>query len=588
MYKEIEKLMQAAKAYYVDANPIMSDEAYDALFQKVRDFEIVNNIEDKLTDKVCLGYFEGDKACRVKHPSPMLSVENDNVRVIDAPVIITPKIDGAAVELWYVKGELVRKVTRGDGEYGSDITKIKIHNIPNCIPIIKDKIEIRGEVYCPTYKEYGKSHRNVVAGSLGKVDFEEDRDLYFIPYWTSLWDTYKTYSEELHFLKVSGFIPIPHIQANGPINLTNDFMTDLPYPIDGYVLRYNSNELYGEKTAHHYKGIWCWKCISEGKPTVIEKVTWKKSKNGIWTPVANVSPIELDDSIVSQVNLMHLDYIADKDIAIGDEVLVHKAKGIIPEIKEVLNRPDDREFIYLTYCPDCGNELVSDGIYLKCENKECSKDKFIEFFCKTIGIKGLALKNIEKLQLRTPLDLYSLTGEVLQKKLGAIGPKIYKEIQASIDVPVVKLIAALNPPGFKETMLKKIFQEYPNIEVMKNKETLTSIKGIGEKRADALCSWYINKFEPLLPLLVKIGFDLVPQVEGIKMEIGVTGTFPMTRNAFKDIMKAKGVEVKNLTKKSKLLVVGDKPSQSKIDKAKKYGISVVPYHDFIKDLNGTK
>jgi DNA ligase (NAD+) len=588
MYKEIEKLTKAAKAYYVDNAPIMTDEAYDKLYNKIRAWEEEQDIEDKLTDRICLGYFEGDKTDKVKHLYPMLSVENNNTRAIDKQSIITPKIDGVAIELVYVKGTLYQKLTRGNGEYGSDITKVIIHCIPEQINTDQHLVVIRGEATCPTYKDYGKSHRNVVAGSIGRVDFSEDRGLYFTAYWSNLFNVFDLYLDELNFLKSCGFVIPPYVVANGPVSLTNDFMKDLLYPIDGYVIRYNHNSNYGDKTAHHYKGIWCWKCYGDEAETTILDVEWNKSKNGIFTPVAIVEPVELEESTVSRVNLMHLDYIAEKDVGIGDTILIHKAKGIIPEIIKVVKDAPNKQYPYLTYCPDCGEELLSDGVYLKCTNMQCSKDQFIEFFCKTMGIKGLALKNIEKLNIAHPLDLYSTSKEVLTTKLGKIGGKIYHEIQESINVPMVKIIAALNPPNAKENTLRKIFDAYPNIDVLDNKESLVSVEGIGQKKAEKLYDWYNNVLKNYIPILVKIGFDLTHEVAKIKMEIAVTGTFPMKRNDFKDFMKTKGVEVKNLTKKSKLLVIGDKPSQSKIDKANKYKIPVVPYHTFIKDLNGHK
>ena len=587
MQDKIRKLLLAAKAFYVDNSPIITDKEYDKLFNEVKTWEEVNNITDKLTNKVCLGYFEGDKTEKVKHDYPMLSVENANTRAIDKEVIITPKIDGVAIELVYIKGQLYRQLTRGDGEYGSDVTKVFIHSIPKSISTEYDKVIVRGEVTCPNYKEYGKSHRNVVAGSIGRVDFEEDRNLYFTPYWTNLSEVYEDYEDELEWLKKQGFTSIPYIRTNKPVSFTNNFIPNLPYPIDGYVIRYAKNKYYGEATSHHYKGIWCWKCYEDKAETKIIKVEWSKSKNSIWTPVAIIEPVELEESTVSRVNLMHYDYIREKDVAIGDTVLVHKARGIIPEIVEVVKRPKDRKQIYLLSCPDCGESLVSEGVHIKCPNSDCSKDKAIEFFCKVISIKGLALKNIEKLNINSPLDLYSFTQEQLKTKLGKIGEKIYKEIQESIKADVVKLIAALNPPKIKETYLIRIFDEFPNIEILGKKDKLIEIEGIADKRAESLTRWYEDKFKPLIPILVKIGFDLTPKVSKIKMELAVTGTFPMTRNEFISFMETKGVKVKNLTKKTKILIVGQKPSQTKIDKAKKYNIPVVPFSQFIKELNGT-
>ena len=586
---KIELLLKAAYMYYVENDPLMSDRDYDKLFEEVRIWEGTNGIADRITDKVCLGYFEGDKTVKVGHPTPMLSVENDNNRELKRPAVITPKIDGAAVELIYKNGQLYRKLTRGDGHYGSDIIKVLIHDVPETVDIARREVVIRGEVHCPQYKKYGKSHRNVVAGAIGRVDFLQDRGLYFVPYWTNLYDEYETYLMELDWLHDNKFTEIPHKLISGNVVLYNRYMPDLPYPIDGYVLRYNDNTYYGERTNHHYKGIWAWKCVEEEEITEIVGVEWSKSKNGIWTPVAILDPIEIDDSTISRVNLMSMDYIADKNICIHDMVKVRKAKGIIPEIVEVVDWDSEkREYIYITNCPDCGAELLHDGIYLKCENPMCSIDKQIEYFCQVMGIKGLAIKSIEKLNIRSPLYLYGMSEEHLYNVLGQNGKKVYKEIQDSIKMPLVKLLTALNCPKAKEATFKKIFDKFPTIEVLDDFANLVEVEGIGNKKAEAIVDWYRNEFKLLIPLLTQIGFELIYHRETINLEIAVTGTFPMTRNEFKSIMKSKGVEVKNLTKASKLLVTGDKASQSKIDKATKYNIPVVPYHTFIKDLNNGK
>ena len=165
---------------------------------------------------------------------------------------------------------------------------------------------------------------------------------------------------------------------------------------------------------------------------------------------------------------------------------------------------------------------------------------------------------------------------------------IYKEIQNSKNISLVKLLAALNCPKAKENTFIKIFNKFPSIEVLGNEEKLQEVTGIGEKKAEAITDWYTNKLLPLMPILIEIGFDLVYHTPKVNMIIAVTGTFPMKRNEFKEMMLKKGIEVKNLTKTSKILVTGDKASPSKIDKAIKYNIPVVTYYKFIKDLNGLK
>jgi len=585
MNKKINLLIRAAYHYYVLASPIMSDEEYDALYDEVKKWEEENNIEDKLTDKVCLGYFEGDSTVKVKHKYPMISIEKNNEKGIISPTVVTPKLDGVALELEYINGELYRKLTRGDGEYGSDVTKIKVHGIPEKINWSGDVV-IRGEVLCPTYLDYGKVHRNVVAGALGKVDINEDRELTFVAYWTDLcFNVFDTYAEELEWLRGLSFAVVPFVVLSKPTTITKDLIKH-NYPTDGYVLRLNDNSTFGDRTSHHYKNQWAFKFASEAKETVIIGVDWSVSKNNVYTPVALLEPITLDDTLVSRVTLNNLDWIGERDICIGDTVLVHKAKDIIPEIKEVINRPKDRKFIHLTCCLKCGEELVMDGVRLVCLNPECNTDKIIEYFAKTIGIKGLALKSIEKLNLSHPLDLYSKPQQFFIDKLGKNGVKIYREIQDSVKRnDFIKLLCAINIPNIKSTALKKIFAEYNYFEVLGDFDKLTQIKGIGDITARSIVEWYESFIVEYKALYEAVGFTFIPpKIEKEEKFIAVTGTLPMTRSEFTRMMAEKGITVKSLTKKTLLLVVGEKPGQGNLNKADKYGIKKVEYHTFIKDM----
>lgn len=576
----IQTLVDAAYAYYVLNAPIMTDEEYDIIYAKVK------KVNPELCDNLNLGYFEGNSTVKVKHEEPMLSIEKDNERMWEEPVVCMPKLDGVSCELVYKQGVLVYQLTRGDGRYGSDITKYKIGKVPKVLSEAYD-LTVRGEVMCPNYKKYGKSHRNIVAGTLGLNDIQEaaDRELTFYAYWTSLHKIMNYYTDELKLIAEEGF-NVPKYWCLNP-GESFDTHTKFGFPTDGIVYRYNDNNNYGEYTSHHYKNIWCWKPQGKVKETVIKSVTWKDSKNSVFTPVAVIEPVEIDETTISQVNLMSLDYVRSKDIAIGDSVLVHKAKGIIPEITQVIERPAERQNIFLEQCPKCGSDLYFEGIYLTCSNPLCSIDRQIAFFCKTVGIKGLAIKNIEKLTLQSPLTLYNLTEDELILKLGKIGETVYAEIQKSIKTTdLVTLLAALNPPKVKQSMLRKILTQVKELSDLLDYNKLIEIKGVGDIIATGLVDWTQDFYTVEYPIIQSIGFNLeLPKINEDKI-IGLTGTLPEKRSDFISRMSSQfNITVKTgVTKACKIVVIGDKASQAKIDKASKYGIPVVDYYEFIESL----
>ena len=206
MENKIKKLLTAAYNYYVLNQSIITDAEYDRLYEEVYKFEVDNNIpeDERITGKLNLGYFEGKAQEKLPHPIPMLSLSKE-MKEVNEEVVITPKLDGVALELQYRKGVLYAKVTRGNGTIGGDVTKASIENIPSFIEAWKDKdlVIVRGEVMCDSWQ--GATHRNYVAGTLGLKDIYEiaKRDLYFIAYF--LYPMKKTYVEDLKELESTGF-----------------------------------------------------------------------------------------------------------------------------------------------------------------------------------------------------------------------------------------------------------------------------------------------------------------------------------------------------------------------------------------------
>lgn len=581
----IEKLLKAAYYYYVKNAPIMSDSEYDALFKECKELEKHLPPHLRITDKVCLGYFEGVSRTKLQHPIPMLSIEKDNDRV-EFPVVQTPKLDGVALELCYRYGNLTAKITRGDGYIGADVTKQPIQDIPTKVPKWVDKqlIIVRGEVICDKWE--GKTHRNYVAGMINTLDIEEveKAGLRFIAYFV-YGDYIIDYVTQLHSLKDNGFVIPPFIVHITPGEYLFTPLTDVP--TDGFVFRKRYSGTDTESTAHHYKHSWAWKPEAQEVDSTVIGVDWTQSKNNIWTPVALIQPVEIDGTVISRVNLASIAYIEERDIAIHDSVMVRKAKEIIPEIASVTHRPLHRIPIELEYCPSCGEELVVDGIYLKCPAKNCASVKLLSFFCKEIGIKGLADKSIAKLDISRPYELYKISEEDLEFVLGKKAIQVYKEIKNSKKAPLELLLSALNVPSAKETTLKKIFQEITSWEDLKDYQKLISVKGIGEVKAKSISDWVADNYNELL-IYEKLGFSF--KINNLRAsltkKIAVTGSFSdITRTAFKEMMGTKGVAIsENVTKDCVALIVGTKPSQSKIDKAVSYKIPIVDYFRFRSDL----
>jgi DNA ligase (NAD+) len=630
----VEKLLKAAYNYYVLNSPIISDAEYDELYKKVRKWEEENipNEEQRITSKLNLGYFEGKTQTKLTHPFSMLSVDNADEEDInkklfhyfwvgnDYNYVVTPKLDGVALELVYVDKKLQAKITRGDGLKGGDVTKAPIKGIPEVLPYSnlsfifpelkhlpdskditptfrKNMVVIRGEVLSDTWE--GKTHRNYVAGSLGLLDIDEieDRNLYFVPYF--LFPCSASYKKDLEILEEWGFTGISK-WVGSSVPPYEDLFAEWSekYPaLDGLVQRANfatSNIVNPDKlpkTSNHYKFQYAWKPPQETKETVILDVNWTQSKNNVWTPVAIIEPVEINGTEITRVNLASLDYINEKDIAIGDIVRVQKAKEIIPEIVEVIERPDDRLYIGLTHCPKCNTVLTMDGIYLKCPNENCVVPQAVVHFCKVIGIKGLGEITISKVGISRPIQLYSLKEEDLTPHLGAKAFTVLEEIEKSKSQPLIKLLAALNPPNVKEATLATIFRHIRTLDDLEDIEKLMEIKGIGEKTATAFIEWFKNN-RLLLDTFAQLGFDIritSPVAKEYKKIIAVSGTLPISRKQFIKEMGEKGIEVKtSITKQCNLLVVGDKVGESKLEKAKKYNIPIISYKNFIADIEKIK
>jgi len=299
--------LEKASAMYYNGSPIMSDEEFDALAQKYRYEEVGYQVTDG-----------------VPHMYRMYSLQKvfnlNDVESSLAPMVRTPKLDGAAVSLQYVNGHLAQSLTRGDGQLGRDITLKMEELVPNVISI-KGEIQITGEVVAP---DTIPNARNFASGSLNLKDQSEFRSriqtLKFVAY-DIQGAKYERLSEAMDHLARNGFEVITHFDSSG-------------YPTDGEVFRVDNYEAFYKLgyTAHHPRGAFALKEQKDGVITELLDVVWQVGKSGVVSPVAILRPVEVGDALVSRATLHNIEYIRSLGLEIGCQVEVIRSGEIIPRI----------------------------------------------------------------------------------------------------------------------------------------------------------------------------------------------------------------------------------------------------------------
>ena len=300
--------LEKASAMYYNGNPILSDEEFDALARKYRYEEVGYQVTDG-----------------IPHMYRMYSLQKvfdlNEVEGSTAPMVRTPKLDGAAVSLQYVNGHLAQALTRGDGQIGRDITLKMEELVPNVVGI-KGNLQITGEVVAP---DTIPNARNFAAGSLNLKDYMEFRerckDLRFVAYDIQGDVSYERLSEAMNHLAQQGFHTITHFDATG-------------YPTDGEVFRVDSYDAFYKLgyTAHHPRGAFALKEQKDGVITELLDVVWQVGKSGVVSPVAILRPVEVGDALVSRATLHNIEYIRSLNLEIGCSVEVIRSGEIIPRI----------------------------------------------------------------------------------------------------------------------------------------------------------------------------------------------------------------------------------------------------------------
>jgi DNA ligase (NAD+) len=645
--------------YYTKSEPEISDREYDALLKRLQDLEKEHPeliTPDSPTQRV--GERPIEAFARVRHEVPMLSIDNtysiDEVKefhhrvlkgldVNHVDYVVDPKIDGVAVSVRYEKGRLVLGVTRGDGEYGDDITQ-NIRTIKT-IPLKlhgkdwPEVLEVRGEVYWPrkefvAYNQRRQAEgqvamanpRNATAGTLKQLDARmvAERKLSFMCHGFGVITPMLAKSHfELAKMICRWGIPInPHLERIenidalvAMIELWRDKRTELEYQTDGMVVkvdRFDYRDQLGF-TARSPRWVIAFKYEAEQAPTVVRQVRWQVGKLGTLTPVADLDPVWVAGTTVSRASLHNMDIVQNLGVKIGDTVLIEKAGEIIPQVVSVvMEQPrGEKEIVPPKHCPVCNGPVErSEGeVAIRCINPACPaqlKERLAFYGARDqMNIENLGPAIVDQLVdkglVKEYADLYKLTRlDLLDlERMGEKSvEKLLDAIEESKSRDLAKLVAALNIHHVGVRTAEQLTDHYHTMESLMNAsiEELQNVADIGPVVAQSIYDYFhSDRNRQVIEHLCASGVNMVSQranePQGEKKLSGktlvVTGTLEkFSRSEIEAMIKKLGGKpTSSVSAKTDYLVVGAEAG-SKLEKAKKLGVKILSEEEFIKLIEG--
>ena len=645
---ELTKLLNDANyRYYVLDDPAMPDFEYDRLLRELEELENAHPElaqPDSPTRRVggeALSKFE-----KVEHPVPLMSLQDvfspeelreflDKTLEIypDAAFSVEPKIDGLSVALEYENGVFVRGATRGDGVIGEDVTEnLKtIPSIPMKLQGAPERLIVRGEVFMPKrsfealnerQEAEGKplfaNPRNAAAGSLRQLDpkiaASRKLDIYVFNIQLAQGVEFTDHAASLNYLKQLQFKVIPFEMLSSAEAIVDHVMAinenrgELVCDIDGAVIKVNdlSQRQRLGTTAKFPKWAVAYKYPPEIKPTVVEDIVVQVGRTGVLTPKAVVRPVRLAGTTVTNATLHNQDFITERDIRIGDTVLIRKAGEIIPEILEVdfTRRPAGTSAYFLpSHCPVCGaaTERDPEGAFLRCTGAECPAQlsRNIAHFVSrdAMDIEGLggAIVDalIEKGLLKSPADIYYLTLDQVKSLLqkgDTAAKKLLAAIEASKLQDVSKLIYALGIRQVGAKTGKVLASRFGSLDALMeaSEEVLTEVPDVGAVTAKSIADWFAQpQSRSMVDKLRAAGVNfeskrVITDARFAGMTFVLTGTLTkFTRDEATEKIELLGGKASgSVSKKTTYVVVGENAG-SKERKARELGIPILSEDDFL-------
>ena len=634
----VEQVSEADRNYYA-GTPTVTDDEYDAMKERLRAMvELGSERAAELLGAV--GSTPSSKALRVKHKYLMRSLDNcfDREQLetfcdkVGAPrYAVEPKLDGMSLELEYCKGVLVRALTRGDGRVGEDVTKNAraVGQLPLMTASTAPFVSVRGEVLFTKdaferanerRRESGGSEyanaRNAAAGTMRRKEINDDtRDLMFVAYDVEPKSTCGATGQSglLKLFNALGFVTPPSTLCSGTQDVCyaydqlQELREDLKFEADGVVVKVDDFALREELGESDHAPNWAiaWKFASQKTVTRVLEITHQVGRTGRITPVAELEPVPLAGVVVRCATLHNYDLLEEKDIRVGDDVVVERAGDVIPEVVGLAPGAVDVESrgpacSCPSICPRCGALVEYDGKYVCCSaGTDCVEQlvhRIVHWCSRAVAdVDRLGTKLAESLVdaglVADVADLYVLTEEQLESLPGVgrkTARKVVSQLESSKTMSLDKFLFGLSLNCVGKSTAKVLAKEFVTLEAVRAlaPAEVESVPGMGTITA-------FNVFEALFDsrdLIDKLVIEGVvplqfaaerPREGGLSGEVLVfTGVLPVKRSEAQSTAEAHGAVVSgSVGAKTTLVVVGDKPG-SKLEKARKLGVRVVGFDEF--------
>ena len=564
-YEELKELVAHHCHLYYDVNrPELSDTEFDQLYDKLVKVETDQGWHDADSPTVRVGGAAG----KVRHPHKLYSLRKvyDEEEIEDKFIVETPKMDGANLTIIYKNGKPSMALTRGNGEFGEDVS----HLLPGILGIpeyLAGDVAVNGE--CVTDNDVD-NFRNYVSGALGLLDLEEfrSRNIRFIAH--ELLGVTMNYTNKMKILSGSLFHTV--------------FDEELcsKYPQDGLVYRiddWKECERLGYTSKYPRFAVALKEKESLTATTTLQDVIWVVGRTGTVNPTGIVDPVELDGATVSRVTLHNIEFIESHDLGLGDLIQIERAGGVIPKFNRVLQHSQHNLKIKQRHAEESiGHALRKVGPKLfVTDASQHSTSKLLEHFIKTLEIKGLGPASVSKMGLLHPIDLFDNQDWSI---LGANGEKVVAEIERSKTKPYELVLASLGIPGVGKRASKLIVKHIPSFDRLREIETV-QIHGIGPKTVENLLVWLDTNEEWVYGLPLQLEQNQSIDFESDSSEVRkicITGKMDMTRNELAEMLEGKGFKVTNtVTKDCYALITAGDTSSSKYKKADANGTKIVDY-----------
>lgn len=640
MKELVEKLDQAAKAYYQEDREIMSNQEYDSLYDQLEQLEKETGTVLTNSPTVRVGYEAVNELPKEEHPSPMLSLDKTKDREVlrgfigNHKCLLSWKLDGLTIVLTYENGELVKAVTRGNGIVGEVITNNArvFKNIPLRIPY-KGQLVLRGEAII-TYSEFErinetigdadakyKNPRNLCSGSVRQLNNEitAKRNVRFYAFaLVSAQDVDFSNSREQQFiwLKKQGFEVVEYkVVTSESLDEAMDYFSKAivnnDFPSDGLVVTYD-DIAYGESlgsTAKFPRNSFAFKWADEMRETRLVDMEWSPSRTGLINPVAIFEPVELEGTTVSRASVHNISIVKELQLGIGDTIKVYKANMIIPQIAENLTRSGN--LVIPDKCPVCGREArirkENDVETLYCMNPDCVAKKIKSFSLFTsrdaMNIDGLSEATLEKFIAMGFIHNFGDIFEIGRYKdqiveMEGFGQKSFDNLMVSLEkakeTTLAKVIYSLGITGIGLANAKVICKYFDDdIEKIRHadEEEISAIEGIGPVIAGSMADYFKSaennqKLDHLLSHLHLVHEETSAEQVFAGKTFVITGSVEhfSNRSEAKEFIEARGGKVTgSVTKKTDYLINNDKTSaSSKNKKAQELGIPILSEEDFLE------